>query len=326
MRLGDLDGDLDLDVLVLLDYPGGVLTLLNDGAAGLTSTGTTFPTAYGVRNLAVGDFDGDQQLDCAVLTGSVGTRLAIGWGRGDGTFDPPTTNYPANVYGSGLEAGDFDGDGELDLVAGHKYGLSFFAYQGSRTFSVTAVGGGNYNKGLATADLDGNGTLDLVATFGTGATIRFLSNDGSGSFSQIAAYPSGVQGYALATGDWNGDGSPDAVSADYDGSLAKIWTAVCGAGTYCVAKTNSQGCVPSIAVSGPPLTVWPRTCSTTRPGFFSTAMQRRSCPSPVGRCACRRRTSGLPGRSRRATRRPATARALTRSTSTPGSRAASTRT
>ncbi|HEY6759449.1 MAG TPA: VCBS repeat-containing protein, partial [Baekduia sp.] len=89
VALADVDGDGDLDGLVL-DGAAPLLTLLrNDGAGGLTATGVAVTGLAGGTGLATGDLNGDGALDVVVTDGTAGT---VGVLRGDGAggFGDPT--------------------------------------------------------------------------------------------------------------------------------------------------------------------------------------------------------------------------------------------
>ncbi len=273
LRLGDLDADGDLDVAIAVGThqtgpftaDSRVLVYLNDGQGQLVHSGA-FLAGPKPGFLVLVDLNGDQILDYATVHGGA-SNLSVVFGLGNGTFEGSMATYAAGIYPSGLEAGDFDGDSDVDLAVGWKYGLRVLVNQGNGTF----VGGptqtlSHYNKALAAGDFNQDGNLDLVATFATTGDVKFLAGDGSGSFAAAKAYPAGNQVYALTCGDWNGDGILDAATANSDASEARIWSSNCGSYTYCTAKTNSQGCLPVIAFTGTP------SASSSAP-FLITAAQ-----------------------------------------------------
>jgi hypothetical protein len=98
--VGDFNGDKRTDLAVLvdnaLDGSEGVYIFLGNGD-GTFQTGGVFPTGgEGGAAILAGDFNGDNILDLAVLDawdpkGANLPRVAVLPGKGDGTFEKPTT-------------------------------------------------------------------------------------------------------------------------------------------------------------------------------------------------------------------------------------------
>jgi hypothetical protein len=122
------------------------------------------------------------------------------------------------VEGSGVAAGDFDGDGLPDLYFCHGDGANalFRNLGGFRFQEVTATAGvacfQQGSRGAAFADFSGDGRPDLLVTFRGGPNAYFL-NEGEGRFRNLtAAAGLGLTNFgctSLAIADANGDGTLD---------------------------------------------------------------------------------------------------------------------
>lgn len=118
------------------------------------------------------------------------------------------------VTGSGIACGDFDGDGDQDIVFSERDGMPYryFRNDGTMQFSdqSTAANLGNsvVNHGFAVADIDRDGDLDLFATEWLAAAKLFI-NDGTGSFTEQAQQRGIIHvtnNFSANFGDYDRDG------------------------------------------------------------------------------------------------------------------------
>ena len=127
------------------------------------------------------------------------------------------------LNGSGVAAGDVDGDGWCDLFfCGLDRPSALFRNLGAWKFSeITSEAGLNLAgfpaTGAAFADLDGDGDLDLIVN-SVGQGTRVFLNDGKGRFSLLTTLNAGYGGTSLALGDLDGDGYLDLYIANYRSS------------------------------------------------------------------------------------------------------------
>ncbi len=134
----------------------------------------------------------------------------------------PARSVTNQIYfnGSGVAAGDVDGDGWCDLFfCGLDSPNALFRNLGGWRFEEIAARAvvalpGTDCTGAALADLDGDGDPDLVVnTIGAG-THLFL-NDGAARFTRLAVLNPGRAGHSLALADVDGDGDLDLYVANY---------------------------------------------------------------------------------------------------------------
>ncbi|PYJ97153.1 MAG: hypothetical protein DME23_16985, partial [Verrucomicrobia bacterium] len=126
------------------------------------------------------------------------------------------------LSGSGVAAGDVDGDGRVDLYfCGLDNPNALYRNLGQWKFEdITASAGvacaGQYSTGAVLADIDGDGDLDLLVNALGGGTRLFL-NDGQGHFTEST--DSGLirrQGsMSMALADVDGNGTLDLYVANF---------------------------------------------------------------------------------------------------------------
>ncbi len=127
------------------------------------------------------------------------------------------------LNGSGVAAGDIDGDGRCDLFfCGINRPSVLYRNLGGWKFQdVTAEAGvacaGQHSTGAVFADVDGDGDLELLVN-GVGAGTRLFINDGHGHFQEATAawgVGSRAGSSSLALADIDGDGFLDLYVANY---------------------------------------------------------------------------------------------------------------
>jgi predicted nucleotidyltransferase len=117
------------------------------------------------NSLAMGDLDGDRDLDLAVAD-SVDSMVSVLLNEGDGTFSTRIP-YATGFMPQSVATGDLDGDADLDLAVANftSHTVSVLLNSGDGTFATQVPHGAGIDcRSVAIGDLDGDRDLDLAVT------------------------------------------------------------------------------------------------------------------------------------------------------------------
>jgi len=224
----------DANVTVVFDQimtQGDASNFVVDGSlsgklAGIYSGGGTTTLSFDPDN----EFKSGEQVEVTLTTGLTTTRGA----SLDAAFvyrlraAVTDTGSNANFVSAGtvmvrnepssITAGDWDGDGDLDLAVVNSFtdNVTVFLNDSGGGFSEAAgspVRVGSNPISVTAGDWDGDGHLDLAVVNSFTDNVTVLLNDGGGGFSEAVGSPIGValgaRPVSVTAGDWDGDGDLD---------------------------------------------------------------------------------------------------------------------
>jgi VCBS repeat-containing protein len=251
---GDYDNDGDLDFLLARRTNARIYR--NDGGT-FTNISAGLPE-FQESDAAWGDYDNDGDLDLVIAgaalveTAPFETRLEgrTRLYRNDGGAFTQAPVSLAGAYGGSVEWGDYDNDGDLDLLLTGKERQN----TSTRVGAVYRNNGGSFTRrnvfqaleegDARWGDYDGDGDLDivLVGLSSQGPKGLVYRNDG-GNFVQVDIGLIPVSGSAVAWGDADGDGDLDILAAGSTSSLRRSRVYINDNGSF----RQTQAGLPDVA-------------------------------------------------------------------------------
>ena len=230
---GDLDNDGDFDFFNGATGTGLPNHVYRNNGSG-TFTNVTPPSILGrseaTRGALAFDMDRDGDLDLFGVSGWMGSGDPPGERnelyRNDGGFQFTSVTSGAAYTapaGQGATDTDFDGDSDIDLLAGNRDGdMIILRNDGAGGFTlVDPTGIGIEHRaysGITMGDIDNDGDLDMaiVGLDAAGETVGHLyRNVGAGTFTHLRDF-TGIDGYMAAFADLDHDGDVDLAFAGDD--------------------------------------------------------------------------------------------------------------
>ena len=204
-------------------------------------------------SVTAADFNRDGNLDIAAANSLSGVTPVVLLGYGHGAFNSFSQNIEISANSSA--AGDFNGDGILDLVLGGS-GISE-AGNGGISSVVLGHGDGTFTQGpslsangfVAVGDFNGDGNLDIAVADPQHNTLTVFLGNGNGTFTTAQGSPTAVGAIpqAILAADFNNDGKLDLATANFgDGTVTVLLgngdgTFTHSAGSPYLAGTGASG-------------------------------------------------------------------------------------
>lgn len=228
--LADVDRDGHLDIVVSNDDPDRKVIYRNDGHGRFEEFGTYGSPKWSTRYITLVDLSGDGYPDIVVANRGDYPELVRGTpGKGrqvptpsfvclnDRTGHFPSCDpLPGTESATSIVAGDFDGDGAVDLFIPHRDGgQSLILWNDGTGHFPTASKVGPAHAWIrmgAAADFDGDGRPDLVVIDERLQSTFIVFNRGHRQFGPPVRIPGPKRPpYCVAVADLNRDGHPDII-------------------------------------------------------------------------------------------------------------------
>lgn len=179
---GDVDGDGDLDLAIIIEGGGSHALALNDGRGSFTLASPGFPSSEADgEDAEFADYDGDGDLDIVIVSEN---RLVneMYLNDGAGRFTNVSGRLPLQGWSNALAVMDLNGDGALDLLVGN-YGTEGVmindgdGYFRDGTDQYWPDTPDDRTQDIELVDVDGDGDLD-VAVANEGQNRLYLNEAG----------------------------------------------------------------------------------------------------------------------------------------------------
>ncbi len=234
LTAADLTGSGTLDLVVANENDNTVSILMGNGDGTFGSAITLADPGSGPVAVAVGNVTGGPTPDLVVANSNSNTVTVFpGTGldaNGLPTYGTPVS-YATGVSPIDVKLGKFrssDSNPLLDIATANSGDntVSILLNNGDGTFPATPSAsystGGNYPQRLVTYTTGNNVNL-AVANYDS-SNVGVLLGNGDGTFQPAITYASSYDPRGLTVGDFNGDGIPDLVSADWEGNRLTLLT------------------------------------------------------------------------------------------------------
>jgi hypothetical protein len=234
---------LRIEPLETRDTPAGILATGTDpGSAPVVTvydadthaqkfTITAYDSSFtGGVNVAVGDANGDGTPDVVTGPGAGGGPVVNVYSGVDGTLLKSfTVGDDSSRAGVSVAAADFDKDGAADIVVGTMRNgeplVQVLRYSdGTALHGYTPFAGWG-SVSVAAGDVNGDGIPDVVAAAGVGGGPQVMVFNGSTDATLMSVFTfeeTFTGGVLVSTGDLNGDGYADVITAAGTGGGPRI--------------------------------------------------------------------------------------------------------
>lgn len=222
---GDFNNDGAPDIATGTHINGPIYVSLNNGN-GTFQDPTPYPAFAGgrqVRDLVCAHMDSDANLDILGCYKQYSSQsvIVLFKGNGDGTFQTPPLSAAPGGPPSNIITGHFSSSATTETLAalrGFPGDLVRIDFAATPPSVISNVYGGDGGYDLCSADFNGDSAADIAIAANTTVIVKINDPFNPGIFqnTSFTTLP-GAGNYIqfIDSGDINGDGNPDLVSASY---------------------------------------------------------------------------------------------------------------
>lgn len=266
--IADVNRD-GLNDIVSSSFVGVVSVMLGQSAGDFSPRTDHQLPPGGPRTLIVSDVNKDNVPDLVVTSINYAPGVFSLLGKGDGNFTVKGFSGTGSRALSTI-AGDFDNDGNLDLILAEETNsvVSLMLGKGDGSFqkkaNLTGIGYLGTLFGatpMATTDFNGDGNADLAVVNNKKNAVSVLLGRGDGTFAPVREFATSAGTSSISTVDLNGDGATDLLVAGSagisilsgfgDGNFAAERNLVAvPTDVFAARDVNKDGVIDLVAVTG----------------------------------------------------------------------------
>lgn len=244
ISLVDLDGDLDLDIVIAQTESEHLITWFqNDGTGNFSNEILILNSDQAILSITTNDLNGDGSVD---IIAGLSSGNSVIWLENDGSGDFGTENFLSStgVNVNGVHTGDINDDTFPDIIycSQGNNSVAWFQNDGSGNFgSEQLISDVIMNAGsVELSDINGDGDLDILTTSIEDEDMFWFENQGSGTFLstgvKIGISPNHHGLNSAQTIDVDGDGNLDIVTTSYDVDnnfpYSRVYKNITGSGVF----------------------------------------------------------------------------------------------
>ena len=239
LHAADLDADGKLD-LVVANLGGTIDVWWGRGDGTFESAPLSFTPAFFPFLVTTADMNEDGRPD--IIAGHENGAITIttmNAGRAHGA----TQRVDMEGFVYGMKVRDFDGDGNLDVIAADpiEFRVSIFKGNGDGTVEIEPldVQAGSFTEGVDFGDFNEDGRLDVVVGQSVEHSLAILYRRADGSLGEPVLHPAGDTVYDVRVADLDHDGDDDLAASNIHGF--SVLLNQFGNGEFPQAESHSVG-------------------------------------------------------------------------------------